>query len=71
MKAIQQPQQPQAQQTTKEIKFVKPTRQQLIERSRILFKGDPQAQLKWVKASQYLYETGKHVLLTGKYNGGR
>jgi hypothetical protein len=50
----------------KPIKTNAPTRKELINRSYVLF-DDWHLRIEWVKQSLYLYETGKHLALTGKY----
>ena len=51
----------------KPIKTEIPTLRQLVERSYDLF-SDYELRRKWVKQSHYLYQSKKHILLTGKYS---
>jgi hypothetical protein len=50
----------------KPIKFEIPTIRQLVMRSYQLF-DDYELRRQWVKQSHYLYQSKKHILLTGKY----
>jgi len=51
---------------TKQIKMHVPTLRELIARSYDLFE-DWHLRRQWVKQSFYLYQSKKHIVLTGKY----
>ena len=50
----------------KKINFQVPTIRQLVMRSYELF-DDYELRRQWVKQSHYLYQSKKHILLTGRY----
>lgn len=50
-----------------QIKYEIPSVKELIRRSKELFPENLHAQRDWVRASKFLYDSGKHILLTGHY----
>lgn len=42
----------------------------IFSRSFELYPGNEYMQAQWRKCTEYLYQSGKHVLLTGKYPKG-
>lgn len=43
------------------------TRRELIEKSIKLFPKSGYMRRQWVRKTEYLYATGSHILLTGKF----
>lgn len=51
----------------KPLKPAIPNKQQLIERAKRFYPDSKALQTQWIQASTYLYESGKHLLLTGRF----